>query len=219
MSEPKIKEYFAKRVVNWVVENLKDSFGYCCRNNLTLNQYLPSERFGNQKNQITVFISVRLSELWENSIYEAIKELFGQMEIPINKVSRWTTADGDITILDKVYEIKTSQAKDSWTGATHSSHKSKLYILVHYVIDKDKHLDLLNGNEVFPEFSIYLLKTDLSTEKLWKGMPKTNSSFTTLRIDNEWVRDKKVLCIWGDLDVSNGKKYAKIRHSKNPNLH
>jgi hypothetical protein len=45
------------------VENLKDAFGYCCRNELSLDEYLPPERFGNLQNQITVFISVRLSEL------------------------------------------------------------------------------------------------------------------------------------------------------------
>jgi hypothetical protein len=217
MSFTKMQEYFAKRVVNWVVENLKDSFGYCCRNNLTLEQYLPPERFGNLKNQITVFISVRLSELWENSIYEAVKELFGQLEIDIKNVSRWTTADGDITILKDVYEIKTSQAKDSWTGATHSSHKSPMYILVHYTIDKNKKLDLLNANDVFPEFSIYLLNSTLTTRQLWNGLPKMNSSFTTLKIDNDWVRAGEVLCIWGSLDSSKG-KYAKIIHKKNPNL-
>ncbi|MDR0752866.1 MAG: hypothetical protein LBF02_02065 [Mycoplasmataceae bacterium] len=217
MSFPVHKKYFAKRVVNWVVENLKDSFGYCCRNNLTLNQYLPPERFGNSKNQITVFISVRLSELWENSIFEAIKEMFGQLEIPISKVSRWTTSDGDIKILNDVYEIKTSQAKDSWTGATHSSHKSSLYILVHYSIDRDKNLDLLNGNEVFPEFSIYLSSSKLKTKEIWNGIPKENSSFTTLRIENEWIKEGNVLCIFGNLDSSKG-KYAKIIHEKNPNL-
>jgi hypothetical protein len=48
-----------------VVDNLKDAFGYCCRHEMTLNEYLPIERFGGEKgkNQITVFISVRLSEL------------------------------------------------------------------------------------------------------------------------------------------------------------
>jgi hypothetical protein len=46
-----------------VTENLKDAFGYCCRKQLSLNDYLPPERFGGQINQATVFITVRMSDL------------------------------------------------------------------------------------------------------------------------------------------------------------
>jgi hypothetical protein len=156
--------------------------------------------------------------LWENAIYESIKEMFGQLEIKIDNVKRWTTADGDISILGKTWEIKTSQAKDSWTGATHSSHKVPRYILVHYQIDRKKRLELVNNNELFPSLSIYLIDDiEEDTREIWNGEPKENSSFTTFRIKKEWVEQNKVLCIWGDLDISKG-KYAKIIHEKNPNL-
>lgn len=214
-SNIKNKRFFAEKCISWVIHNLKDAFGYCCRNKLSLNEYLPPERFGNQKNQITVFISVRLSELWENAIYETIKELFGQLEIDIDMTKRWTTSDGDISILNEVWEIKTSQSQDSWTGATHSSHKVPRYILVHYTINKDIKLDLINDSDLFPEFSIYLIDEIENDEKIWSGAPTKNSSFTTLKIKNEWIDEGKVICIWGDLVQGKG-KYAKIVHHKNP---
>lgn len=205
-----VEEYrsvFAKKVYDSVISNLKDAFGYCCRNNLTLAEYLPKERFGNQPGQITIFITVRMSELWENAIYEGIRELLGEIEIDIDHVKRWTDADGDIKVFDQLWEIKTSQATNSWTGATHSSHKVKRYILVNYTVDRKLQLkpttSLLKG--FVPELSIYLL--DLSKmdncHNPWKGEPKKNSSFTTMKILNEWVEAGCVKCIWGDIKTSN----------------
>ena len=170
-------------------------------------------------NQATVFISVRMSDLWENGVYETIKEIFGQSEIDIDKVKRWTTNEGDLQIFNEIWELKTSQAKNSWTGATHSSHKVGRYILINYSINRDLKLSLINKADFIPELGIFLLNAS-NEEIKWKGEPTKKSSFTTLRIQKHWVVENKTTNVWGKLqiDISKKNKYAKIIKRENPNI-
>lgn len=211
------KEFFSESIIDFVISNIKDAFGYCCRYQMSIDDYCPKERFGNNINQATVFASVRLSEMWENGCYESIRKLFGQIEIEIDKVKRWTTSEGDLVIFNEIWEFKSSQAKHSWTGATHSSHKVKKYILINYKIDKKIKLNLICPPELIPEFGIFLLKVPESEDEVWKGKPTTNNSFTTLRIKNDWVIENKTMNIWGKLQPTKD-KYAKIMHKKSPLL-
>ncbi len=212
------KKMFSKKIIDFVINNIKDAFGYCCRNKLSLEEYCPKERFGNNINQATVFASVRLSEMWENGCYEAIRDLFGLIEIEIDKVKRWSTSEGDLVIFNEIWELKTSQAKDSWTGATHSSHKTQKYILINYKIDKKIKLNLLCSPKLIPEFGIFLLNIPDDEKNVWKGKPTNNNSFTTLKIKNDWILENKTMDVWGKLEVTKN-KYAKIIHKKSPLLH
>lgn len=218
------KNYFTKKVCSWVTENLKDAFGYCCRKQLSLNDYLPPERFGGQINQATVFITVRMSDLWENGVYETIKEIFGQIEIDTHHVKRWTTNEGDLQIFNEIWELKTSQAKNSWTGATHSSHKVGRYLLINYSVDRSLKLKLVNESKFIPMLGIFLL--DVSKiipsdgKNIWSGKPTKNNSFTTLKIKKDWVIENKIMNIWGHLqtNLSSKTKFAKIIKKRNPNI-
>lgn len=214
MDNPDNKIVFAKHLYRHLISNLKDAFGYCCREKMTLNEYCPLERFGNLKNEATTFISVRMSELWENAIFHAIKELFGEIEIDKDNVKRWTDAEGDIKIFNESWEIKTSQAKDSFTGATHSTHKVRKYILVNYRIDRDIRLQLQVSNlkGFIPKLSIYILDlTKSDDQNIWKGEAKRNSSFSTMHIKNDWVNSGCLKVIWGDINVTKFKN-AKVIH-------
>ena len=212
------KKAFIKEMINFVINNLKDAFGYCCRNKLSLREYCPKERFGGSINQATVFASVRLAEMWENGCYESLRNLFGMREIDIENVKRWTTSDGDFIIFNEIWELKTSQAKDSWTGATHSSHKSRNYILINFTLNCDLKLGLITPPEFIPQFSVYLVKfpENIEINEIWKGKPTNKNSFTTFRIRNDWIQQGYVRKLHGDLLVSPKNKYAKILHDKNP---
>ena len=212
------KKSFTWTLIKYVMDNVKDAFGYCCRNKLSLKDYCPAERFGGNMNQATVFASVRLAEMWENGCYESLRNLFGMLEIDIDKIKRWTTSKGDFIIFNEIWELKTSQAKDSFTGATHSSTKCENLILINYKIDWNVKLDLVCSPQLIPEFSIFLLKiptTDLPYA--WMGVPTNKNSFTTLRIKNTWIDNKSIVAIWGDLKKTKY-KFAKIIHFKNPML-
>lgn len=220
MKSDKNKEEFTRTLVDYVIRNVKDAFGYCCRNEISINEYCPPERFCGNKNQITTFTSVRLSEMWENGCYEQLKDLIERYEMEnkiVNAIKRWTTSEADIIVFNEPWEIKTSQAKNSFTGATHSQNKCKNYILINYEIDKNVKLHNVCEPNLIPELCILLLKIPVDYNyRIWKGEPTKHSSFTTLKIPNEFADMNSILNIWGS--VKKSKKFCKILRKKNPLL-
>ena len=217
MSVDENKKAFVEEMINFVIRNIKDAFGYCCSHNISLGEYCPKERFGGNLNQATVFASARLAEMWENGCYHSLVTLFQMKEIDIENVKRWTTSDGDFIIFNEIWELKTSQAKNSWTGATHSSHKTKNYILIHYALNWELKLKLITPPEFIPEFSVHLIKfpDDININEVWRGIPTYKSSFTTFHVPNSWIQQGFVKNLHGTLQQTKF-KYAKVVHEKNP---
>ena len=117
-------------VKDWVEENTQYVLGVPGRRGLTLNEQWPDD--SGDKSQKTGGITVRLAELFEEAIYEVLKDA------NVN-VRRKTDSKGDITINGEPWEIKTSQSDDI-QGATHSSQKPPRYIMIKYKLDYNKAL-------------------------------------------------------------------------------
>jgi len=211
----KFKDKILDFIVKFFGEHASDSLGYCATNGLSINEYKPDETFidqttGKGKGQKTVFLSARLFDLWENAMFEMLKHLLslnGQ-EKEVNYVKRSATSFGDLVFFEETWEIKSSQANNSWTSATHSTQKCPNYILIHYILDLDYKMnrfhnsDLLNGILLF-------LANDIQKND-WHGEHTDHSSFTTFKIN----RDMNIVKIIGDYDFS--QKYAKLKHVMRP---
>lgn len=206
-----IKDYklkFRDNLIKYFGDHLTDSLGYLADKQLSINEYCPSTRFGNKQNEKTVFITTRIFDIWENAVYEEVKKILQLENGDINKVSRWTTSEGDLKYFNEIWEIKSSQARDSWTGSTHSDLKSNNYVLINYQLNMEEKMWKYNNIKILKAVGIFLLQT---SEKIdWIGEPSHKSSFTTLKIKNEWKEKGYILEIAGTLMPR--QKYCKINH-------
>lgn len=182
------KDKFTNKLINYFHENVKDSLGYQCRTGMSLNKSLPKERFGNQQNQRTIFITARTFDIWENALYDSINDFIDAKNIDAD-VERWNDAIGDMKYNGKHWEIKSTQNKNgSWTGSTHSSQKCDRYILISFELDWDFKLNMNNNKGLLKSFSMFLVQGDANNKIEWAGKATNKSSFTTLRIKREWLR-------------------------------
>ena len=149
MRNPKL---FIKEIVNYVGKNVDDAFNIACRKNLSLNEWQPDSSFRNQLNQKTVLLTVRMFDLWETAIVDILNEhLYKKFKVKV-KPSHDSVGDLEIIFPDgtnEKWEVKTTQGKDSFTGATHSASKCDNYILVSYSINKDMKLKEFSDNKGF----------------------------------------------------------------------
>lgn len=181
------KERFTKKLIDYFNKNVKDSLGYQCRTNMSLNESLPKERFGNQLNQRTIFITARTFDIWENALYDSINDFIDDQNIHAN-VERWNDAIGDMKYNGKHWEVKSTQnTNGSWTGSTHSSQKCNRYILISFELDWDFKLNTSNNKGLLKSFSMFLVQGDDQNKIAWSGKATNRSSFTTLRIKSEWL--------------------------------
>ena len=100
------------------------------------------------------------------------------------------------------YEIKLTQGKNSWQGATHSSSKVSNYILI--MMDIDMGVKVQEG-AVFIKKG-FMLIDDFKKEN-WTGVPKDNSSRTALTLPTS--RNFNESIIFGKLK-KNVKNYSVI---------
>ena len=185
-------------VIDWVEENSQYVLGVPGRRGLTLNEQWPDD--SGDKSQKTGGITVRLAELFEEAIYEVLKDA------NVN-VRRKTDSKGDITINGEPWEIKTSQSDDI-QGATHSSQKPPRYIMIKYKLDYNKALSLENNEGLIIEYGVWI--SESISHLWWHGKPTKTNSRTTLKIP---IEDGHVIeTVIGNFNNNNsyGRKYCAL---------
>jgi hypothetical protein len=209
-------ELYTKGILKYVEENVEDAFNIACRKNLSINQWKPDVTFGNQINQKTVLLTVRMFDLWETSLVDVLKKYLGEKFKGVI-VEHAHDSKGDLVVKfpdgsEKVWEIKTTQGKDSFTGATHSASKYQDYILISYAIDKNKVLRLKEegGNKGFiTELAVFVWD---KMEAKWIGKASENSSWTTLKISVKIKSKRPEIVVVGSLTPK--KKWCEIIRKK-----
>ena len=186
-------------VKDWVEESAGHVFYAAARNELSLNEYYPDSE--NVKSQKTGGITARLSELFEEAVFEMLKEA------GLVKVKRKANSEGDITINGKSWEIKTTQG-DNMQGATHSARKPPRYIKIKYKLDYDKSLSLDDNEGLFIEYGVWI--SDSIQPSWWHGKATKSNSRTTLKVPIE--SGSEINTIIGDINYSpkNGRKYCAL---------
>ena len=190
-----------EKVIDYVEDNVEDAFNICCRKELSINEWKPDSSFGNQVNQKTVLLTVRMFDLWETALVDVLNENLKKLKV---RVIPSHDSRGDLTIIfpdnsEMIWEVKTTQAKDSWTGATHSASKYKDYILIGYELDKNMKLHKGNNKGFIKEISI-IVWDNMNIE--WLGEPSKNSSWTTLKIPTRVIHERPEIAVMGKLEPS-----------------
>lgn len=213
LKEIRKPELYAK-VLKYVEENIEDAFNYACRKNISLNEWQPNSRYEGQLGQKTVFLTVRMFNLWETAVVDVLNESLSKKFKGVS-VKRVNDPKGDMAILlpnrkKIVWEIKSSQAEDSFTGATHSASKCNNYILINYAINKELKLKQSQRNKGFiTEWAVFVWD---NMEAKWLGEPTKHSSFTTLRIPNEVAKERPEIAVVGKLEPK--QKWCSIIRAK-----
>lgn len=199
------------KIVKYVEDNVEDAFNICCRKGLSINEWKPDSSFGKQVNQKTVLLTVRMFDLWETALVDVLSEQLKKFSV---KVIPSHDSRGDLTLIfpdgsEMIWEVKTTQAKDAWTGATHSASKFKDYILIGYELDKNLKLKKGVNKGFIRELSV-IVWDDMNIE--WQGEPSKNSSWTTLRIPTRVIRERPEITVIGRLEPST--TWCKVRRKE-----
>lgn len=201
-------------ILNYVEKNVEDAFNICCRKNLSINEKYPDSKYQGQLGQKTVFISVRMFDLWETAIIEILSTNI-KTKFPMINIKPINDTIGDMAIIfpygeEMRWEIKTSQGQDSFTGATHSASKCNNYILINYSINRDLKLKQGIRNEGFIKELAVFVWNDMEAE--WMGEPSKNSSFTSLKIPSEIKIKRPEIIVVGDLQPKT--KWCRIKRKE-----
>lgn len=198
----------------------KYCFPYAKEYGLTISQQ--TEEMEDSKRQHTVYQTVRLS-------YEGIKTFFVRVAPDIlekktgGRVKILKTKDckslleseskGDKIIdFDLIFEIdgeillvemKVTQGKKGWSGATHSTSKSPNYLLISIDIDKEKIVE--DGQEYVK--GMFMLMSTFGMDS-WMGTPKDDSSWSSLSLPTD--RDFTGCLICGSLGKKGNDKNYRI---------
>lgn len=216
LKEIRNPQVYLKKILKYVEENVEDAFNIACRKKLSINKWKPNETFGNQINQKTVLLTVRMFDLWETALVDVLKEHLNNKFKGVT-VEHAHDSKGDLVVKfpdnsEKIWEIKTTQGKNSFTGATHSASKYQDYILISYAIDRDKVLRLKEegGNKDFiTELAVFVWD---NMEAKWLGKPSDNSSWTTLKIPIEIKSKRPEIVVVGSLIPK--QKWCEIKRKK-----
>lgn len=184
LRNPKI---YTEGILKYVEENIEDAFNICCRKNLSINEKYPDSKYEGQLGQKTVFLTVRMFDLWETAVVDVLASYL-KRKFPTIKIKPVNDPIGDIALIfpdgeEMRWEIKSSQAQDSFTGATHSASKCDNYILINYAINKNMKLKSVGRNKgIITELAVLIWN---NMEAKWMGEPSKHSSFTSLKIPAE----------------------------------
>ena len=208
LKEMRNPELYLKKVLKYLEENIEDAFNICCRKGLSINQWKPDSSFGSKINQKTVLLTVRMFDLWETALVDVLNEHLSKFGV---KVIPSHDSRGDLTVIfpngeEIIWEVKTTQGKNSWTGATHSASKYKDYILVGYELDKDMKLHPGVNRGFIKELTV-IVWDQMNIE--WLGKPSENSSWTTLPIPVRVVKERPEIVVIGSLVPK--EKWCEIR--------
>jgi len=210
LQEMRKPEIYTKDILKYIQDNIDDAFNYACRKNISLNEWQPDSDYKGQLQQKTVFLTVRMFTLWETALVEVLNEKLKKLRVKA-KPAHDSIGDLEIYFPNREvmkWEIKTTQGKDSFTGATHSASKCNNYILISYNIDKDLKLSEKEGENkgIITEIAVFVWE-DMKLAK-WQGKPSENSSWTTLKLPSEILNIKPEIIVLGSLEPK--KKWCKI---------
>lgn len=196
-------DLYQKEIVGYVEENIADAFNICCRKNLSINEKYPDSKYVGQLGQKTVFITVRMFDLWETAVIDVLSE---HMNGKFPKVKIFSVNDpiGDMAIAfpdNEIlrWEIKSSQAENSFTGATHSASKCDNYVLINYSIDRNLKLKQNEKNTGFITELAVLVWDNMDAK--WLGEPSEHSSFTSLKLPAEICEKRPEIMVVGRLEA------------------
>ena len=130
-----------------------------------------------------------------NSIFSLYKDA----DIKVLKITEVTNTDeikdksfdaifqfnGEIVII----EIKVSQSDKGFTGATHTTSKADIFLLISLSINRNKKVEL--GGEYVDGIFIMLINLN---KNFWKGEAKNNSSFTQLNFPSNIDYSENLIC-------------------------
>jgi hypothetical protein len=175
-------------------------FPKACKENLTINQHL--HNIEDCVKQHTVISTGRISYDGVKSylVYQA-NNFFGnyiESKIKIISIKELTNEDFINKSFDVIFEIdgvrialevKVTQQKKGWTGATHSTSKVPDYLLISLSFDRDK---IVESNTKFVN-GVFCMIYSFDKEN-WVGKPKENSSFTSLELKSYVDYSEGIIC-------------------------
>ena len=196
MRNPKI---YTDEVLSYVESRIPYVFGVVCEKNMSINEWQPDETFGNQVGQKTVLITVRMFDLWETAVIDTLAKYLKKFDVNVEPAH---DAVGDLIITfpnkeKMIWEIKTSQGENSFTGATHSSSKCNNYILINYSINRSMKLSLKENKKFVKDMAVFVWD---DMEAKWAGEPTKHNSFTTLKISSEILEKRPEIIVVGELE-------------------
>lgn len=211
LKEMRNPNIYIKEIIPYIEERIQYVFGVACEKNLSINEWQPDITFDDQLGQKTVLITVRMFDLWETAIIDILNKHLKKFNVIVEPSH---DAIGDMVFIfpDKSkekWEIKSSQAEDSFTGATHSASKCKNYILVNYAIDRDLKLKFKKNVHFVTNLAVFVWD---NMNARWIGKPTTHSSFTTLKIPVRAFNNRKEIVVIGNLNPK--RKWCKIIRKK-----
>ena len=198
LEEMRNPDIYIKDVVDYIEKHVKYVIGVACAENLDINTWKPDDDFGIQIGQKTVFLTARMFDLWEDAVVKVLTKRLKRFGV---RVEHNHTPHADLVITfpnkEKIFwEIKSSQAKNGWTGATHSSSKTSNYILINYSVDRSKKLNLEDNPKFITRLCV-LVWDDMDAK--WSGKPTSRNSFTSLKIPKDIKEKRPEIIVVGDL--------------------
>jgi hypothetical protein len=181
---------FAKYLVDYINNEIPSTiFPIAKREGLTINEWVTDVE--DATNQHTVLTTTRLSYdgvksflvYRLNSILSAYEEakikVLKVKEVVDTKVIENKSFDAIIEFNGEIIiiEIKVTQSNAGFTGATHSTSKADIYLLIALSVNRDKKVE---QGEKYVD-GIFSILLNLNKES-WEGDPTTKSSFTGLKL-------------------------------------
>jgi len=168
--------------------------------------------------QQTVFLTVRFAYEFEYAIKRVLQDA-GFTTVSKLHNSKEEKNDFGVRASDRsdiiYFEVKTTQAKNSWTGATHSEAGGKVdsYVLVNYELDRNMQLPCLteDTSALHGVFKSVHFSVVNGMTLGWTGEATTASSFTQAKIgvDQASAYNKQV-CLGEAIVSKQAKKWCKI---------
>jgi hypothetical protein len=209
---------FAKHIVNYINSEIPLTiFPIANREGLTINEWVKDVE--DDTKQHTVLTTTRLSYDGVKSylVYKlnSILSSYKDADIKVLKITDVTNTDeikdksfdaifqfnGNIVII----EIKVTQSDQGFTGATHTTSKADIFLLISLSINRDKKVEV--DEEYVDGAFIMLINLD---DDFWVGEAKSNSSFTQLKFSADFDCSENIIC--GSLKKN--AKYKKIIFEK-----
>lgn len=197
LKEMRNPEVYIKEIVPYVEKRIPFIFGIACENNLSIDEWQPDKAFVGQINQKTTLLTARMFDLWESAIIDSFKSKLEKLNV---KIDHYHNPEGDLIIqfpdgTTMIWEIKTSQSEDSFSGATHSSSKCPNYILINYSINKDMKLTFKGNLGFITGLAVFVWD---NMEGKFIGQHTDKSSWTTLKIKTEYARKRPEIKVVGN---------------------